>query len=134
MSLPEIPASQSDCSGHMIYTSQAGPAPSHTWKGQGNVEYLSCALCDYSRNPIRLQRSLAWTMNPISLTVQDGEYLGERDCFHRAANMGERDCFHRAANLGTKALRYDRMKERRVASNTLAVFLCNLHVRSLAVL
>ena len=42
-------------------------------KGQGNVEYLSCALCDYSRNPIRLQRSLAWTMNPISLTVQDGE-------------------------------------------------------------
>ena len=49
------------------------PAPSHYMKDQGNVEYLNCSRCDYSHNPIRLQRSLAWTMNPINLMVQDGE-------------------------------------------------------------
>ena len=49
----------------------------------------------YGRNPNRLQRSLAWTMNPISLMVQDGE----------------RDGFHRTANLAAKVLRYDRKKE-----------------------
>ena len=72
--------------------------PLHTTrKGQGNVEYLSCARCDYSRNPIRLQRSLARTMNPISLTVQDREYPGKRNSFHKAA----------------KALRYDRIREQK---------------------
>ena len=30
-----------------------GPPLRNTWKGQGNIEYLSCALCDYSRNPIQ---------------------------------------------------------------------------------
>ena len=68
--------------------SQEGPAPSQRGKVKGNVEYLSCALCDCSRNPIRLQQSLAWTMNPISLTVQDGEYLGEKDCFKRNIESG----------------------------------------------
>ena len=38
-------------------------------------------------------------MNLISLTVQDGEYLGERDSFHKAANRA------------TKALGYNHMKE-----------------------
>ena len=94
--------------------SQAGPAPSHTWKGQGNVEYLSCTCphCDYSRNPIRLQWSLAWTMNPISLTVQDGEYLGKRNCFHEAANQA------------TKALRYDCIREQKRVANNPLVVLC----------
>ena len=42
---------------------RVGPGPLHTWKGQGHVEYLCCAQRNYSRNLIRLQRNLAWTMN-----------------------------------------------------------------------
>ena len=78
-----------------------GPPLHTTWKGQGNVEYLSCARCDYNRNPIRLQQSLAWTMNPISFTAQDGKYPGKRNCFHEAANQV------------AKVLRYDRIREQK---------------------
>ena len=74
---------------------RVGPAPLHTWKGQGHAEYLCCAQCNYSRNLIRLQPKPCVDDESISVMVQDDKYLDKRNCFHKAANWA------------AKALRYD---------------------------
>ena len=74
--------------------------------------------CNYSCNPIRLYQSLARTMNCISLTVQDGKYLGKRD--------GLAVSFHNAANQAMKALGYDYEREEWLITISSVVFLCYL--------
>ena len=43
-------------------------------------------------------------MDFVNFTVQDGEYLGKKDCFHKVAN------------LAAKALKYDCLKESKLKS------------------
>ena len=82
------------------------------------MEYLSCALCDYSRNPIRLQRSLTWTMNPISLTVQDGEYL--------AKGIGTSNPVVKALSLGIQPYEREQTEEWLVHALLFVFLVCDI--------